>query len=59
MRERDGHSKGRAIYDVVGETALIRATLQRALTFLQAGQPREALQLYRQVLKTTRTTPTL
>ncbi len=51
MRERDGRSKGRATYDVVGETALIRATLQRALTFLQAGQPREAFQVYRQVLK--------
>ena len=47
MRKRDDRSKGRATYDVMGETALIRATLQRALTFLQAGQPREALQLYR------------
>ncbi len=52
MRERGSRSKGLATYDVVGETTLIRGTLQRALTFLQAGQPREALQLYRQALKT-------
>ena len=52
MRERGSRSRGRATYDVVGETTLIRGTLQRALTFLQAGQPREALQLYRQALKT-------
>ena len=51
MRERAGRSKARATCKVMGETALIRAALQRALTFLQAGQPREALQLYRQVLK--------
>ena len=51
MRQRDGRGTDRATYEMVGETTLIRATLQRALTFLQAGQPREALQLYRQVLK--------
>ena len=50
-RQRDGLGKGRATYDVVGETTLIQATLQRALTLFQAGQPREALQLYRQVLR--------
>jgi len=51
MRQRDSLGTGRATYEVVGETTLIGATLQQALTFLQAGQPREALQLYRQVLK--------
>ncbi|MFQ5775321.1 MAG: tetratricopeptide repeat protein [Kiloniellaceae bacterium] len=44
MRRRDDLDSGRAAYDV-------RATLQRALAFLQAGQPQEALRLYRQVLK--------
>ncbi len=44
MWRRDDHGVGHANYD-------IRATLQQALTFLQAGQPLEALQLYRQILK--------
>jgi len=50
-RQRDGLGAGRATYQVAGEAALIHATLRQALTSLQAGQPREALQQYGQVLK--------
>ncbi len=46
MRQRDSLGTGRATYEVVGETTLIGATLQQALTFLQAGQERVARRSY-------------
>ena len=50
-RRREGRGAGGVGLDPGGETAGLGAVMQRALALLQGGQPREALRLYRHVLK--------
>ena len=50
LNRRDRRAGRDAQGGAAGEAAFVPAALQQALTFLQAGQPKEAWALYRQVL---------